>query len=53
MVNKLNEKRSFAVIIAAIVTTLLIIMGGVVSGLVLAVRNHREPDDGRQYAAHL
>ncbi len=53
MVNKLNEKRSFAVIIAAIVTTLLIMMGGVVSGLVLAVRNHREPDDGRQYAAHL
>ncbi|MDE6398623.1 MAG: hypothetical protein K2L51_04820, partial [Clostridiales bacterium] len=53
MVNKLNEKRSFAIIIAAIVTTLLVMMGGVVSGLVLAVRNHREPDDGRQYAAHL
>ncbi|MCM1368578.1 MAG: hypothetical protein NC184_07205, partial [Roseburia sp.] len=42
MVNDLNEKRSNAVIIAAIVTTLVIIVGGLVSGLVLAVRRRGE-----------
>lgn len=42
MVNNLNEKRSYAVVIAAIVTTLVIIVGGLVSGLVLAVREHSE-----------
>ena len=51
--NKLNERRSYAVIIAAIVVTLVVIFGGVVSGLVLAVRSHRENDSKSQYATHL
>lgn len=42
MVNNLNEKKGYAVIIAAIVTTLIIMVGGLVSGLVLAVQKRHE-----------
>ena len=56
MTNNLNEKRSYAVIIAAIISTLAVMMCGLISGLVLAVREHRQndaPDYGRLMAEHL
>lgn len=56
MTNNLNEKRNYAVIIAAIVCTLILMVGGLTTGLVFAVRQHNEQatvDEGRQMAQYL
>ena len=55
MTNHLNEKRSFAVIIAAVVCTLIIMVCGLTTGLIFAVRQHneQEADSGRQMSQYL
>lgn len=56
MTNNLNEKRSYAVIIAAILSSLILMIGGLVTGLVYAVREHNSggtTDGGRQMAGYL
>lgn len=53
MVNNLNEKRSYAVIIAAIITSLVIILSGVISGLALAVNRRRDSGGNSAYAHFL
>ncbi len=54
MVNNLNEKKNTAFIIATIITTLAIMFGGVISGLVLAVRErHMQDAGGNNISRHL
>ncbi|MDE6293345.1 MAG: hypothetical protein K2L88_01835, partial [Clostridiales bacterium] len=55
MTNRLNEKRSYAVIIAAVISTLVLMVCGMVTGLVYSVREHNESygDNGRAMAEHL
>lgn len=56
MTNNLNEKRNYAVIIAAVICTLILMVGGLTTGLVFAVRQHNEQeavDEGRQMAQYL
>lgn len=44
MNNYLNEKRSYGVIIAAILSSLVIMITGMATGMVYAVRAHRQSD---------
>lgn len=56
MTNDFNERKSGAVIIAAVVTAFVIALCGTISGLILAVREHREsgsPDGSRLMAGYL
>ena len=54
MVNKLNEKQSYGIVIAAIISSLVVMMSGLITGMVYAVRAHREPiDAGRDMAQYL
>lgn len=56
MINKLNEKKSFALVIAAVITSLTVMLAGTISGLVLAVRVRKENaalDNGRTMAQYL
>ena len=46
MTNNLNERKSYAVIIAAVVTSLIIMIGGMTSGLILAVRMRQDQAPG-------
>ena len=55
MTNNLNEKRSYAVIIAAVVSAMIVMVSGLATGLVYAVRERRQapPDDSRLIAGYL
>lgn len=53
MTNYLNEKRSYAVIIAAVISTLIIMLVGMITGLVYSVREHNTVDGGNDTAGHL
>ena len=54
MTNRQRIDKSKAVIIAAVVTSLVIMLGGLAFGLSLAVRDHRESgDSGRLMAGYL
>ncbi len=54
MTNYLNEKRSYGIIIAAVICTLAVMIGGMITGMVYAVRTHKEnADDGRRIAGYL
>lgn len=56
MTNNLNEKRNYAAIIAAVICTLILMVGGLTTGLIFAVRQHNEQaavDEGRQMAQYL
>ena len=55
MTNNLNEKRSYAVIIAAVVSAMIVMVCGLATGLVYAVRERRQapPDDSRLIAGYL
>ncbi|MDE6401830.1 MAG: hypothetical protein K2L54_04365, partial [Clostridiales bacterium] len=54
MTNNLNEKRSYAVIIAAIVSAMVVMLCGLVTGLAYAVRERRAaPDESRLIAGYL
>lgn len=54
MTNNLNEKRSYAVIIAAVVSAMIVMVCGLATGLVYAVREHRDsPDESRLIAGYL
>ncbi|MBD5131006.1 MAG: hypothetical protein HDT28_00190 [Clostridiales bacterium] len=56
MTNRIYEKRSYAVIIAAIVSSLVLILGGTITGLICAVQKRHEanaPDNSRLMAEYL
>ena len=54
MVNKLNEKQSYGIVIAAIISSLAIMLCGMITGMVYAVRERRAtPDTGRDMAQYL
>lgn len=53
MVNRLYEKRSYAVIIAATVVTFVVLVGGLVSGLVCALRSRVVAEEDNEYARHI
>ncbi|MCH5165899.1 MAG: hypothetical protein J1G01_05810 [Clostridiales bacterium] len=53
MTNNLNEKRSYHVIIAAIVSALVVMLCGMITGMVYAVRVHRAGDSDSDVAGYL
>lgn len=55
MTNDLNERRSMAVIVAAIVTTFVFLIGGLTTGLICAVQKRHEasPEPSKAMAQYL
>lgn len=53
MTNNLNGKKSYAAVVVAIILTLSVALGGVITGFVLAVRERREVNNETHIAGYL